>query len=53
MENKIHFRSEKEVIGWLLGIVNTEEEYDSLISDLFRITGVSDYDIVERRSRAK
>jgi len=37
MENKIHFKTEKEVTQWLLGIVNTEEEYNILIGDLARI----------------
>lgn len=41
MENKIHFRTEKEVIEWLFFIVNTREEYDSLLCDYSRITGLN------------
>jgi len=53
MENQIHFKSEKEVIEWLLGIVNSEEEYESLISDLSRITGLTKEQIIEKEVRRK
>ena len=49
MENQHRFHSEQEVIEWLLGIVNTEEEYESLISDLSCITGETRAHIIERR----
>ncbi|MBU0477667.1 hypothetical protein KKC91_03770 [bacterium] len=51
MENQIHFKSEKEVNGWLLGIVNSEEEYEYLISDFSRIGGLTKEKIIERRYR--
>jgi hypothetical protein len=50
MENKNHFKSEKEVIEWLFFIVNSEEEYESLIKDYSQITGLTRSD-VERRIR--
>jgi hypothetical protein len=51
MENQIHFNSEKEIIEWLLGIVNSKEEYESLISDLSRITGLTKEQIIEKEVR--
>ena len=48
MENKNHFKTEKEVIEWLFEIVNYEEEFQSLLKDYSRITGLAKSDI-ERR----
>jgi len=48
MENKNHFKTEKEVIEWLFEIVNYEEEFQSLLEDYSRITGLAKSDI-ERR----
>jgi hypothetical protein len=52
MENKNHFKTEKEVIEWLFEIVNYEEEFQSLLEDYSRITGLAQSDI-ERRLREK
>jgi len=50
MENKNHFTTEKEVIEWLFGKINYEEEFDSLVQDYSQITGLSRSEI-ERRLR--
>jgi osmotically-inducible protein OsmY len=51
MENQIHLTTEQEVTEWLLGIVNSKEEYESLISDLSRITGLTKEQIIEKEVR--
>ncbi len=50
MENQIHFRTQKQVIEWLFFIVNSREEYESLLCDYSRITGLNIKNI-ERRLR--
>ena len=48
MENQHRFELEQEVIEWLLGKEGAAEEYESLLSELFRITGETREEI-ERR----